>query len=67
MCARSPPPPRVSRNGTEAQKQAAATFIEINEIYEADWWVYLLALIGLICAFRFVALIALARRALNFF
>jgi len=58
---------REAGNWTAAQKFAAETFIEVNDIYEDDWYIYLLALIGLFCFFRVVAIIALARRASAFF
>ena len=52
---------------TAAQQAQAQYIIERNDIYPADWWVYLLILLLLVCVFRLLAIVALARRAATFF
>ena len=54
-------------NWSEAQREQTRAFIEMNDIYADDWWIYLLAICGLFCMFRVLAICALARRASKFF
>jgi hypothetical protein len=59
---------RTRTQGWSTGAQAAAQAIVDNNDIEPDrWWVYLLILLVLICAFRLLAILALAKRAEAFF
>ena len=50
-----------------AARAAANAIVDNNDIDPDSWWVYLLILLVLICAFRLLAILALAKRAEAFF
>ena len=50
-----------------AARAAANAIVDNNDIDPDRWWVYLLILLVLICAFRLLAILALAKRAEAFF
>jgi len=58
---------RAAGNWTAAQDFAAEQLIAQNDIYESDWWVYVLAVIGLFVFFRAVGILALWYKASQFF
>jgi len=51
----------------EGPRKAAKAIVDNNDIDPDSWWVYLLILLVLICAFRLLAILALAKRAEAFF
>jgi len=51
----------------DSAREAATLIIDNNDIDPDHWWVYLLILLVLICAFRLLAILALAKRAEAFF
>ena len=51
----------------EGPRKAAKAIVDNNDIDPDRWWVYLLILLVLICAFRLLAILALAKRAEAFF
>ena len=52
---------------SESVRMQAQAFIERNEVKEELWWFYLIMILVLIAFFRCIAILALARRAANFF
>jgi len=58
---------RADGNWTAAQSFAAEQLIAQNDIYESDWWVYVLAVIALFVFFRAIGILALWYKASQFF
>ena len=50
-----------------AERAQADMLLELSDIYEDQWWFYLLMILVLFCAFRVLSIIALAWRARSFF
>ena len=54
-------------DGVHAQRAQADFFLESISVVQDDWAIYLIVLLSLLCLFRCLAVIALARRASAFF
>ena len=58
---------QAANNWTATQRAQADFFLESISVVQDDWAIYLIVLLSLLCLFRCLAVIALARRASAFF